>query len=66
MGLIYALGAYLSWGLVVPVHFRLLDAVPAPSILAHRIVWSSLLVAGLLVALAMTWAGVPSAQTWPP
>ena len=51
MGLIYALGAYLSWGLVVPVHFRLLDAVPAPSILAHRIVWSSLLVAGLLVAL---------------
>lgn len=51
MGLIYALGAYLSWGLVVPVHFRLLDAVPAPSILAHRIVWSSLLVAGLLFAL---------------
>ncbi|MCJ2046143.1 EamA family transporter RarD [Methylobacterium sp. J-078] len=51
MGLIYALGAYLSWGLVVPVHFRLLDAVPAPSILADRIVWSSLLVAGLLVAL---------------
>jgi EamA domain-containing membrane protein RarD len=41
LGLIYALGAYLSWGLVVPVHFRLLDAVPAPSILAHRIVWSS-------------------------
>lgn len=51
MGLIYALGAYLSWGLVVPVHFRLLDAVPAPSILAHRIVWSSLLVGVLLVAL---------------
>ena len=44
MGLIYALGAYLSWGLVVPVHFRLLDAVPAGSILAHRIVWSSVLV----------------------
>ncbi|MCJ2079770.1 EamA family transporter RarD [Methylobacterium sp. J-090] len=51
MGLIYALGAYLSWGLVVPVHFRLLDAVPATSILAHRIVWSAVLVAGLLVAL---------------
>lgn len=51
MGLIYALGAYLSWGLVVPVHFRLLDGVPAASILAHRIVWSSLLVAGLLAVL---------------
>lgn len=51
MGLIYALGAYLSWGLVVPVHFKLLGAVPSASILAHRIVWSSLLVAGLLVAL---------------
>ena len=51
MGLVYALAAYLTWGLVVPVHFRLLDAVPAPSILAHRIVWSSLLVAGLLAAL---------------
>ncbi|GJE18572.1 EamA family transporter RarD [Methylobacterium marchantiae] len=51
MGLIYALGAYLSWGLVVPVHFRLLDAVPAGSILAHRIVWSSVLVVGLLAIL---------------
>ena len=51
MGLIYALGAYLSWGLVVPVHFRLLDAVPAGSILAHRIVWSSVLVVALLAIL---------------
>ena len=51
LGLIYALGAYLSWGVVVPVHFRLLDAVPAGSILAHRIVWSSVLVAVLLAVL---------------
>nr|WP_210348256.1 EamA family transporter RarD [Methylobacterium sp. SD274] len=49
--MIYALGAYLSWGLVVPVHFRLLDAVPAGSILAHRIVWSSVLVVALLAIL---------------
>nr|WP_246732907.1 EamA family transporter RarD [Methylobacterium sp. BTF04] len=49
--MIYALGAYLSWGLVVPVHFRLLDGVPASSILAHRIVWSAVLVAGLLALL---------------
>ncbi len=51
MGLVYALGAYLSWGLVVPVHFRLLDGVPAGSILAHRIVWASLVVVGLLALL---------------
>lgn len=48
MGLVYALGAYLSWGLVVPVHFRLLGAVPPASILAHRIVWSSLFALALV------------------
>ncbi|MGX7705611.1 EamA family transporter RarD [Methylobacterium sp. Gmos1] len=53
MGLIYALGAFLSWGLVVPVHFRLLDGVPAWGILAHRIVWSSLFIALLLGALRL-------------
>lgn len=53
MGLIYALGAFLSWGLVVPVHFRLLDGVPAWGILAHRIVWSSLFIALLLAGLRL-------------
>lgn len=48
LGLIYALLAYLSWGFVVPVHFRLLDDVPVAAILAHRIVWAALLVAGLI------------------
>lgn len=51
MGLIYALAAYLSWGLVVPVHFRLLDGIPPERILAHRIVWSALLVSILLALL---------------
>lgn len=51
MGLIYALLAYLSWGLVVPVHFRLLDGVSAEAILAHRIVWSAVFVTILLVVL---------------
>ncbi|MGU3537666.1 EamA family transporter RarD [Methylobacterium sp. A54F] len=50
MGLVYALGAYLSWGLVVPVHFRLLAAFSPAFILAERILWSSLF-ALLLVAL---------------
>ncbi|GEO98122.1 EamA family transporter RarD [Methylobacterium haplocladii] len=51
MGLIYALLAYLSWGLVVPVHFRLLDGVSAEAILAHRIVWSAVFVTILLIVL---------------
>lgn len=57
MGLIYALGAFLSWGLVVPVHFRLLDGVPAWGILAHRIVWSGVFIAVLLTALRLTRRG---------
>jgi chloramphenicol-sensitive protein RarD len=51
VGLIYALAAYLSWGLVVPVHFRLLDGIPPGTILAQRIVWSALLVTGLIALL---------------
>ncbi|MBB2964798.1 EamA family transporter RarD [Methylobacterium sp. R2-1] len=51
MGLIYALAAYLSWGLVVPVHFRLLDGIPPGTILAQRIAWSALLVVGLIALL---------------
>ncbi|MDP4025089.1 EamA family transporter RarD [Methylobacterium sp. NEAU 140] len=51
MGLVYALGAYLTWGLLVPVHFRLLGAFSPWHILAERILWSSLF-AGLL---ALAW-----------
>ena len=51
MGLIYALAAYLSWGLVVPVHFRLLAGIPAETILAPRIAWSALFVTGLIALL---------------
>ncbi|MEA1834693.1 EamA family transporter RarD [Methylobacterium durans] len=51
MGLVYALGAYLSWGLVVPLHFRLLGASSPGLILAQRIVWSSL----FALALVLIW-----------
>jgi chloramphenicol-sensitive protein RarD len=51
VGVLYALGAFGTWGLVVPIHFKLLASVPAPTILAHRIVWASLLVLMLLLAL---------------
>lgn len=48
-GLAYALAAYLSWGML-PLYFKALQPVPAPEILAHRVLWSLLLLAGLLAA----------------
>jgi chloramphenicol-sensitive protein RarD len=51
VGLVYALGAFLTWGLVVPVHFRLLGAFSPGHILAERILWSALF-AGML---ALAW-----------
>lgn len=53
MGLVYALAAYLSWGLLVPIHFRLLGAYSPNHILAERIVWSSLFAGTLALVLAM-------------
>lgn len=48
-GLAYALAAYLSWGLL-PLYFKALRPVPALEILAHRVLWSLALLAGLLAA----------------
>lgn len=48
-GLAFALAAYLAWG-VFPLYFKALKQVPAPEILAHRIVWSSVFLAVLVTA----------------
>ena len=50
MGLVYALAAYLSWGLLVPIHFRLLGHFSASHILAERVVWSILFAGALVLA----------------
>ena len=49
-GLIYALSAYLLWG-VFPLYFPLLEPTTPVEILAHRIVWSLVV---LLIVLAVT------------
>ena len=49
-GIAYALGAYVIWGLF-PLYFHLLEPIPAPQILAHRMVWSALLVLLILLGL---------------
>jgi chloramphenicol-sensitive protein RarD len=46
-GIVAALTAYLIWGLV-PIFFKQLGHVPALEIIAHRVVWSLLLVGGFL------------------
>ncbi len=43
-GVIYGLAAYGWWGLV-PIYFKLVVQVPAVEVLAHRVVWSVLLLA---------------------
>ena len=41
-GIIYAVLAYMSWG-ILPLFWKHLDAIPAEKILAHRILWTSVL-----------------------
>jgi chloramphenicol-sensitive protein RarD len=47
-GLLLGLGAYLLWG-VLPLYFKLLQAVEPFEIVAHRIFWSLLFLAALIL-----------------
>ena len=63
-GILFALGAYLSWGLF-PLYFRQIAAVPALQIVAHRTLWSLAFVAVvLLVTRHLSWLRHVSAATW--
>jgi chloramphenicol-sensitive protein RarD len=64
-GIAAALGAYTLWGLV-PIFFKQLGNVPALEIIAHRVVWSLLLVGGLLAVrgqLAPVWRHARNPRT---
>jgi chloramphenicol-sensitive protein RarD len=58
-GFFYGLAAYGLWG-VLPVYFKWLQAVPPVDIVAHRIVWS-LIVLVILVTLARAWDQIRAA-----
>lgn len=47
-GIAYATAAFLWWG-VSPVYWKAVGSVPPMELLGHRVVWSCLLLAGLLV-----------------
>jgi chloramphenicol-sensitive protein RarD len=54
--LIAGLAAFLSWGLV-PVYWKMMRAVPASEILAHRFVWTTVFLV-LLLAWQRRWPEV--------
>ncbi len=47
-GYILGLTAYIIWGLF-PIYFKLLQSVPAVEIIVHRVLWSALFGAALLL-----------------
>ncbi|MEW9900821.1 EamA family transporter RarD [Chitinivorax sp. PXF-14] len=47
-GLLYAFGAYFCWGLF-PLYWKPIHQVPALEILSHRIAWSLVFLAGVLL-----------------
>ena len=51
-GLLAALGAYLIWGMF-PLYLKLLEGVSATNVLAHRVLWSAVLLA--IVLFALNW-----------
>ena len=54
-GVWIAIAAYVAWGLM-PLYWHLLKVVPAMQIMAHRVVWSALLVCG--------WLGFKYGRGW--
>lgn len=52
-GFLFALTAYLLWG-VLPIYLKLLDHIPAPEVVAHRILWSVPIAGVVLVVLGRT------------
>ena len=51
-GILYGIGAYAMWGFF-PIYWKLLHHVPALQLLGHRIVWSFVLLALILLAVRL-------------
>jgi chloramphenicol-sensitive protein RarD len=60
-GLFLGLGTYAFWG-VLPLYFWLLGGVPALEVLAHRVVWSLLLLV-IVITLLRRWRDIRAAAT---
>ena len=53
-GLVCALTTFVMWG-GTPLYFRALGAVPPTEVLAHRIIWSILLLTAVLAVGSLGW-----------
>ncbi|WP_342115853.1 EamA family transporter RarD [Pseudoduganella sp. OTU4001] len=62
-GMLYAAGAFLSWGLF-PLYFHAIKDVPASEILAHRMAWS-LLFLMLVLLVRRQWKWLPEVLRQP-
>lgn len=62
-GFALGLSAYALWG-VLPIYFKLIAAVPAFDIVAHRVLWSLPFLAAL-IAISKGWGKVRAALTRP-
>lgn len=62
-GMLYAAGAFLSWGLF-PLYFHAIKDVPASEILAHRMAWS-LLFLMVVLAVRRQWKWLPQVLRQP-
>lgn len=60
-GMWYAVGAYVFWGLF-PIYWKWLHAIPALQLISHRIVWSCLILCGVIF-LARQWPAFRTALT---
>src|SRR5512135_3542053 len=58
-GVLYAIGAYMMWGLF-PLYWKQLESIPALQIIGHRIGWSFILLL-LVVVVTRQWGAFRSA-----
>ena len=56
LGAVYGVAAYVWWGLC-PIYFKAVASVPALQVLAHRVIWSVLLLA-LLIVVQKRWSEI--------
>lgn len=62
-GILMGIGAYVIWGFF-PIYFKLIHEVPAIQVVGHRIVWSFLLLSGVLF-LRKEWRNLRAAILGP-
>ena len=52
-GFLYALGAYLLWGFL-PIYMKMVAHISPVEVVAHRVLWSLPIAAGIIWALGRT------------